>query len=224
MSELRAKVSVNFKTDFLSVAKEKGLNQSEAVSQALEQYVSQALEQYVEGNSQPSSSTSTTSPCSFLEDETPKEFFGSVKNKEDDNKRSELIEALDVHGVKAEGGTIKLTSGQLLDLASKVSGKSQTEILSDGLSYIAQKMITQELAGNSNQGTLGSADRRIIETINELRQMISQGEYKPRKNKEGKALLGDSVIAGKAMTSTVTVKNFLKRKPEYLELIDVSDL
>jgi hypothetical protein len=214
MSELRTKVSDSFKADFLGHAKEIGLNQAEAVSEA--------LEQYLKGNSQPSSSP--TSPCSFLQDETPREFFGSVKNKGDDHKRTELIEALDGHGVKAEGETIRLTSAQLLALASKISGKPETEILSDGLSYIAQKMITQELAGNSNQGTLGSADRRIIETINELRQMISQGEYKPRKNKEGKALLGDSVIAGKAMTSTVTVKNFLKRKPEYLELIDVSDL
>jgi hypothetical protein len=212
MSELRAKVSDNFKTDFLSVAKQKGLNQAEAVSQA--------LEQYLKGNSQPSSS----SPCSFLQDETLREFFGSVKNKGDDHKRTELIEALDKHGVKADGETVRLTTAQLLALASKVSGKSETEILNDGLSYIGQKMITQELAGNSNQGTLGSADRRIIETINELRQMISQGEYKPRKNKEGKALLGDSVVAGHALTSTVTVKNFLKRKPEYLELMDVSDL
>lgn len=202
MVDLRATVSQDFKNEFLVRAESEGLTQSQAVSQALEQWLqpdkSQALS--LEGESQ--------------------EYFSNVNGE----KRDRLIEGLAEYEIDTIEDKVYLTPQQLLSLASQVSGKSESEILAEGLSYIGQKLVTQFLSSASKQGTLGSADPRIIAAIHELRKLISEGEYKPRV-KDGKAVLGDSVIAGRAMTSVTTVRNFLARKGDEISaLLDVSDL
>jgi hypothetical protein len=201
MVDLRAKVSPDFKDEFLARAESKGLTQNDAVSQALEQWL------------QPSSQALSL-------DDTPQEFFSNVNAE----KRERLLEGLGEHGVTIEEGNVYLSPQQLLSLASQVSGKTESEILTEALSYMGQKLVTQFLSSASKQGTLGSADPRIIAAIHELRKLISEGEYKPRV-KDGKASLGDSVIAGRAMTSVATVRNFLARKGDEISpLLDVSDL
>lgn len=193
-------------------AKGEGISQGDLVSQALEAFL----------NSSQPSQTSQDNPCSFLGSEGEVEYFSTVTDKE--GKRTQLLEGLEGYGVEADSeGIIRLTPSQLLNLASQVTGKTEEDILQDGLSYIAQKLITQELSSGGKQGTLGAADNRIIEAINDLRHMITEGEYRPRK-KAGKSLLGESTVAGKAMTSVTTVRNFMKRKPEVAKLLDVSDL
>lgn len=207
MVDLRATVSQDFKNEFQARAESQGLTQSQAVSQALEQWL------------QPSSQALSL-------DDTEQVYFESVKpTKEDSEKRERLLEGLGEHGVKIEEGSAYLSPQQLLTLASKLSGKSESDILTEGVSYMAQKLVTQSLSSASKQGTLGSADGRIIAAIHELRKLISEGEYKPRQDKEGKSKLGDSVIAGRAMTSVATVRNFLARKGDEISaLLDVSDL
>lgn len=202
MADLRAKVSQEFKNEFLARAESEGLSQTEAVSQALEKWVKESPSQKpnLEGEIQ--------------------EYFSNVNG----DKRERLLQGLGTHGVNIEEGVVFLSPQDLLKLASEVSGKSESEILIEGLSYMGQKLTTQFLSSASKQGTLGSADTRIIVAINELRKLISEGDYKPR-IKNGKASLGDSVIAGRAMTSVATVRNFLSRKgSEISELLDVSDL
>ena len=202
MVDLRAtNVSQDFKDTFLARAESQGLTQSQAVSQALEQWV------------QP-----TSQPLSL--DDHSQEYFSNVSGE----KRERLLEGLGEHGVTIEEGNVFLSPQQLLSLASQLSGKSESDILTEGVSYMAQKLVTQFLSSASKQGTLGSADGRIIAAIHELRKLITEGEYKPRV-KDGKASLGDSVIAGRAMTSVSTVRNFLSRKGEEVSpLLDVSDL
>jgi hypothetical protein len=202
MVDLRSTVSKDFKDEFLAKATAEGLTQSQAVSQALEQWL------------QPSQALT-------LGDNNPVTYFSNVTG----SKREKLLTGLEEYDITPDSeGNVTLTPQQLLSLASQLSEKSEGDILAEGLSYIGQKLVTQALSSASKQGTLGSADPRIMTAIKELRDLIAEGAYKPRKV-NGVARLGDSVIAGKAMTSVSTVRNFISRKgPEIEKLLDVSEL
>lgn len=202
MVDLRSTVSQDFKNEFLAKAEGLGLTQSQAVSQALENWL------------QPSQALS-------LGDNNPVVYFSNVTKA----KREKLLSGLEEYDISPDSdGNVTLTPQQLLSLASKLSEKSEGDILAEGLSYIGQKLVTQALSSASKQGTLGSADGRIMTAIKELRDLIAEGAYTPRKV-NGVSRLGDSIIAGRAMTSVPTVRNFISRKgPEIEKLLDVSEL
>jgi hypothetical protein len=147
--------------------------------------------------------------------ETKQTYFASV----DGEKREKLLAGLETHDATPE-----MTEFELLQLACKVSGRDANSIISDGLSYAAQRVIGSELASSGKQGALGSADTKIIEAINTIREMVANGRYKPRANKAGRYLIPETNLAGIAMTGAPTVRGFLNRKPEYLALLDVTDL
>ena len=201
------KISTNIpdslKTAIDELGKETGVTQAAIVEQALKHYL-----EFI--NSPVSQSTG------YIPDsETKVTYFTSV----DGDKREKLLTGLESHGVTPE-----MTESELLQLACKVSGRDANSIISDGLSYAAQRVLGAELASSGKQGALGAADTKIIEAINTIREMVSNGRYKPRANKDGKNMIPETNLAGIAMTGVPTVRGFLNRKPEYRDLLDVTDL
>lgn len=187
-----------------TVAKETGLTENQIAQEAIEKFL--ALRDNGPdpgpGGYNPDDSEVTT-------------YFAKL----DEEKGESVKSALADHGV-----TSQLTRAQLLAVAAKITGRPPEALLDEGLEYICQRAITNTVAGAGTQGSLGAADERIVEAINQLREMVSNGIYKPRANKQGQVILGLSNIAGKAMTGVTTVRSFLQRKPEFEPLLDVTDL
>jgi hypothetical protein len=153
----------------------------------------------------------------FVPDDSQKLSFFKAVEKE---RKLEIESALAEHGFNTE-----LTMAELVNLASKLTNKNSETLINEGISFICQKAITNSLVGTANQGSLGAADERIIKSIERLRTMVTNGEYKPRLKKgEDRAILGLSNVAAQAMTSVVTVKNFFNRYPEMVAQLDVTDL
>lgn len=187
-----------------NVATEIGLTQSQIVEQALAHF-------FTLRDNGPGPGPGGYNP----DDSEVTTYFAKL----DEEKGESVKSALADHGV-----TSQLTRAQLLTVASKISGRPSAALLDEGLDYACQRAITSTVAGAGNQGSLGAADKRIVEAINQLREMVSSGIYKPRANKQGQVILGLSNVAGKAMTGVTTVRSFLERKPEYVALLDVTDL
>lgn len=194
-------ISPDLADKLTDAAKITGLNQGEIVDKALALFFTQS-----EG----------PGPGGYSPDENQTlSYFVKL----DEEKAESVEKALSDHGASFE-----MTRAQLLAVAAKITGRPPAALLDEGLEYICQRAITSTVAGAGNQGSLGAADERIVEAINQLREMVSNGIYKPRANKEGRLILGLSNIAGKGMTGVTTVRNFLERKPEYVAQLDVTDL
>ena len=186
------------------VSTESGLPQSQIVEQALAHFFSLR-------DNGPESGPGGYAP----NDSEVITFFAKL----DEEKGESVKSALADHGV-----TSQLTRAQLLAVASKISGRAPAALLDEGLDYACQRAVTTTVAGSGKQGSLGAADERIVQAITQLREMVSNGIYKPRADKEGRLILGLSNIGGKAMTGVTTVRSFLERKPEFEALLDVTDL
>ena len=183
-----------------SVAKETGVTQGEIVDKALALFFNQ---------------TESPGPGGYTPDETETlTYFAKL----DEEKGLSVEKALADHGA-----SFQMSRAQLLAVASKISGRAPAALLDEGLEYICQRAITATVAGTGKQGSLGAADQRIVQAITQLREMVSNGIYKPRANKEGRLILGLSNVAGKTMTGVTTVRSFLERKPEFEALLDVTD-
>jgi hypothetical protein len=201
--KISTNVSDSLKTAIDELGKETGVTQAHIVEEALTRYLEMV-------------NSPVTQARGFLPDtETKQTYFASVNGE----KREKLLAGLETHNASPE-----MTEAELLQLACKVSGRDANSIISDGVSYSAQRIIGSELASSGKQGALGSADTKIIESINANRELVSNGRYKPHANKEGKYLIPVSNVAGLALTGVPTVKGFFNRKPEYLALLDVTDL
>lgn len=187
-----------------NVATEIGLTQSQIVEQALAHF-------FTLRDNGPGPGPRGYNP----DDSEVTTYFAKL----DEEKGESVEKALSDHGA-----TVEMTRAQLLAVASKISGRPPAALLDEGLEYICQRAITSTVAGAGTQGSLGAADQRIIEAITQLREMVANGIYKPRANKQGQVILGLSNIAGKAMTGVTTVRSFLQRKPEFEPLLDVTDL
>ena len=186
------------------ITTESGLNQSQIVEQALAHFFSLR-----DNGPGPGPGGYTPDGIEVMT------YFAKL----DEEKGESVEKALADHGA-----SFQMTRALLLEVASKISGRTSAALLDEGLEYICQRAITTTVAGTGKQGSLGAADQRIIEAINQLREMVSNGIYKPRADKEGRLILGLSNIAGKGMTGVTTVRSFLERKPEFEALLDVTDL
>jgi hypothetical protein len=145
------------------------------------------------------------------------ECFKSITDKK---KRVLIKTALAQHGLGME-----MTPAELLEVAAKLCGESAESLMADGLLAVCQRRITNAVAGSGNQGSLGAADQRIMDAIDDLRSMVSSGEYRP-KSKSGSArvFIPLSNVAGKAMTGMPTIKTFMERHPDWEKKLDVTDM
>lgn len=72
--------------------------------------------------------------------------------------------------------TVELTPKQLVKTASKLSGIDEVMIVRQGTETLAQKLITTALSPKNSGGSVGSADGRIKDAVNDLLKRMVSGE------------------------------------------------
>lgn len=145
------------------------------------EYLQYVLEREKERSNQPSPKSESTTSKGLEMDESLV-WFTNVSGKSVEEKQTKLTEIKEILGVD-EDEKIFFTRLELYQKASKLSGKSLTDIVKDGADAEAQALITAMRNPNATgQGRLGSADVALDSAFKEVIEQIKLGIYTPKKD------------------------------------------